>query len=95
MRAQLVCDAVTLAHRRGLADPKAIFHSDRLAQYRAIRYSQRLAEAGAVASVGSKGDSERGSGRGWRRPRRPARGSCAGMPPAAGRSPHPARGCGR
>jgi putative transposase len=26
-------------------------------QYRAIRYSQRLAEAGAVASVGSKGDS--------------------------------------
>ncbi|KAB1918961.1 hypothetical protein F8271_31860 [Micromonospora sp. ALFpr18c] len=28
-----------------------------LAQYRAIRYSQRLAEAGAVASVGSKGDS--------------------------------------
>ncbi|KHD72284.1 integrase core domain-containing protein, partial [Actinoplanes utahensis] len=25
--------------------------------YRAIRYSQRLAEAGAVASVGSKGDS--------------------------------------
>ena len=28
-----------------------------LKQYRAIRYSQRLAEAGAVASVGSKGDS--------------------------------------
>jgi putative transposase len=27
------------------------------AQYRAIRYTQRLAEAGAVASVGSKGDS--------------------------------------
>ena len=26
-------------------------------QYRAIRYTQRLAEAGAVASVGSKGDS--------------------------------------
>ncbi|PSK54498.1 hypothetical protein B0E53_07086 [Micromonospora sp. MH33] len=34
-----------------------IHHSDRGAQYRAIRYSQRLAEAGAVASVGSKGDS--------------------------------------
>jgi putative transposase len=28
-----------------------------LAQYRAIRYTQRLADAGAVASVGSKGDS--------------------------------------
>ena len=27
------------------------------AQYRAIRYTDRLAEAGAVASVGSKGDS--------------------------------------
>ncbi len=26
-------------------------------QYRAIRYTERLAEAGAVASVGSKGDS--------------------------------------
>ena len=34
-----------------------VYHSDRGVQYRAIRYSQRLAEAGAVASVGSKGDS--------------------------------------
>jgi putative transposase len=34
-----------------------IHHSDRGVQYRAIRYSQRLAETGAVASVGSKGDS--------------------------------------
>ncbi len=34
-----------------------VHHSDRGVQYRAIRYSQRLAEAGAVASVGSKGDS--------------------------------------
>jgi putative transposase len=34
-----------------------IHHSDRGVQYRAIRYTQRLAEAGAVASVGSKGDS--------------------------------------
>lgn len=36
---------------------KLVHHSDRGVQYRAIRYSQRLAEAGAVASVGSKGDS--------------------------------------
>ena len=34
-----------------------VHHSDRGVQYRAIRYSQRLAEAGAVASVGTKGDS--------------------------------------
>jgi putative transposase len=34
-----------------------VHHSDRGVQYRAIRYSQRLAEAGAVASVGSRGDS--------------------------------------
>jgi putative transposase len=34
-----------------------IHHSDRGVQYRAIRYTQRLAEAGAVASVGSRGDS--------------------------------------
>lgn len=34
-----------------------VHHSDRGVQYRAIRYSQRLAEAGAVASVESKGDS--------------------------------------
>jgi putative transposase len=34
-----------------------VHHSDRGVQYRAIRYTQRLAEAGAVASVGSKGDS--------------------------------------
>ena len=34
-----------------------VHHSDRGVQYLAIRYSERLAEAGAVASVGSKGDS--------------------------------------
>lgn len=34
-----------------------VHHSDRGVQYRAIRYTQRLSEAGAVASVGSKGDS--------------------------------------
>ena len=34
-----------------------IHHSDRGVQYTAIRYSQRLAEEGAVASVGSRGDS--------------------------------------
>jgi hypothetical protein len=32
-------------------------HSDKSVQYLAVRYTQRLAEAGAVASVGSTGDS--------------------------------------
>ncbi|GAA0897425.1 hypothetical protein GCM10009551_106700 [Nocardiopsis tropica] len=34
-----------------------VHHSDRGVQYLAVRYTQRLAEAGAVASVGSTGDS--------------------------------------
>ncbi len=34
-----------------------IAHSDRGVQYLAVRYTQRLADAGAVASVGSTGDS--------------------------------------
>jgi putative transposase len=34
-----------------------VHHSDRGVQYVSIRYSERLAAAGAVASVGSKGDS--------------------------------------
>ena len=34
-----------------------VHHSDRGGQYLAIRYTQRLAQAGAVASVGSRGDS--------------------------------------
>ena len=34
-----------------------VHHSDRGSQYLSIRYTERLAEAGAVASVGSKGDS--------------------------------------
>ena len=34
-----------------------LWHSDRGVQYLSIRYTARLAEAGAVTSVGSKGDS--------------------------------------
>ena len=43
--------------RRGQELAGLIHHSDRGVQYVAIRYSERLAEAGAVASVGSRGDS--------------------------------------
>jgi hypothetical protein len=34
-----------------------IHHTDRGSQYTSIRYTERLAETGAVASVGSRGDS--------------------------------------
>jgi putative transposase len=34
-----------------------VHHSDRGGQYLAIRYTDRLADAGAVCSVGSRGDS--------------------------------------
>ncbi|MFV2104963.1 integrase core domain-containing protein, partial [Micromonospora sp. LOL_024] len=54
-------DALTMAiwrrDRQGAELGGLVHHSDRRVQYRATRYSQRLAEAGAVASVGSKGDS--------------------------------------
>jgi putative transposase len=57
----LALDALKMAiwrrENQGTDLRKLVHHSDRGVQYRAIRYSQRLAEAGAVASVGSKGDS--------------------------------------
>ncbi|SDM69726.1 putative transposase [Geodermatophilus siccatus] len=44
--------------RRAGRDVSGLIHrSDKGAQYVAVRYTQRLAEAGAVASVGSTGDS--------------------------------------
>lgn len=57
----LALDALKMAiwrrENQGADLRKLVHHSDRGVQYRAIRYTQRLAEAGAVASVGSKGDS--------------------------------------
>jgi len=38
-------------------DGGLVHHSDRGVQYLSIRYTERLAEAGAITSVGSKGDS--------------------------------------
>ena len=58
LRTDLALDALEMAlHARGAALPGLVHHSDRGVQYLAIRYSERLAEAGAVNSVGSKGDS--------------------------------------
>ncbi|BCJ59612.1 putative transposase for insertion sequence element IS986/IS6110 [Micromonospora endophytica] len=57
----LALDALKMAiwrrEHQGADLRKLVHHSDRGVQYRAIRYSLRIAEAGAVASVGSKGDS--------------------------------------
>lgn len=58
LRVDLALDALEMAiwNRKGDLT-KLVHHSDRGVQYLAIRYSERLAEAGAVSSVGSKGDS--------------------------------------
>jgi putative transposase len=59
LRAELALDALEMAiwarRREGLDG--LVHHSDRGVQYLSIRYTQRLAAEGAVASVGSRGDS--------------------------------------
>jgi putative transposase len=59
LRADLALDALEMAlwSRRTHEIAGLIHHSDRGSQYLAIRYTERLAEAGAVPSVGSRGDS--------------------------------------
>lgn len=58
LQAELALDALEMAlHARGAALSGLVHHSDRGVQYLAIRYTERLAEAGAVTSVGSRGDS--------------------------------------
>jgi putative transposase len=59
LRAELALDALEMAiWSRGSADLKGlVHHSDRGGQYLAVRYTERLADAGAVCSVGSRGDS--------------------------------------
>lgn len=61
LRTDLALDALEMGiwtrEHTGQDLSRLIHHSDRGVQYRAIRYTQRLADAGAVASVGSRGDS--------------------------------------
>ena len=59
LRTDLALDALEMAlwARRATRLDGLIHHSDRGVQYLAIRYTERLAEAGAVPSVGSRGDS--------------------------------------
>jgi len=61
LRTDLALDALEMGlwgrRRDGHDTNGLIHHSDKGGQYVAVRYTQRLAEAGAVASVGSTGDS--------------------------------------
>lgn len=59
LRTDLALDALEMAiwYRRSAHLGGLVHHSDRGVQYLSIRYGERLAEAGAVTSVGSKGDS--------------------------------------
>jgi len=55
MRAELVGDAVALAHRRGLVAPDAIFHSDRGSQYTSAQFRTALIGLGMRPSMGRVG----------------------------------------
>jgi len=61
MPTQLPLDALEMAlwtrARNGQDVTGVIQHSDAGAQYTAIRYAERLADAGAIASIGTVGDS--------------------------------------
>lgn len=55
MRADLVCDAIELAARRGLTRPDAIFHSDRGSQYTSAQFRACLSRHQLRASTGRTG----------------------------------------
>ncbi|GAB2906013.1 hypothetical protein GCM10027047_00220 [Rhodococcus aerolatus] len=61
LRTDLALDALEMGlwtrAREGHDTRNLLHHSDKGVQYVAVRYTERLAEAGAVASVGSTGDS--------------------------------------
>jgi transposase InsO family protein len=57
LRSDLALDALEMAIWQRGANEGLIHHSDRGSQYLSIRYTERLGEAGAVTSVGSRGDS--------------------------------------
>ena len=58
LRTDLALDALEMAiWRRQTQLDGLVHHPDRGSQYLSICYTERLAEAGAVTSVGSRGDS--------------------------------------
>lgn len=66
LRTDLALDALEMGlwtrEHAGQDTTGVIAHSDKGVQCLAVRYTQRLAEAGAVASVGSTGDSYNAGG---------------------------------
>jgi putative transposase len=57
LHAELALDALEMALWQRRPGPGLIHHADRGGQYLALCYTERLAEAGAVCSLGSRGDS--------------------------------------
>jgi transposase InsO family protein len=57
LRSDLALDALEQAIWARSETDGLVHHSDRGSQYLSIRYTERLGEAGAVRSVGSRGDS--------------------------------------
>jgi transposase InsO family protein len=55
MRAELVCDAVKMAHQTGLLEPRATFHSDRGAQYTSTDFREALESLNMRSSMGRVG----------------------------------------
>ncbi|MFG3578671.1 DDE-type integrase/transposase/recombinase [Micromonospora chersina] len=55
LRADLVCDAVELAHRRGLVQPEPVFHSDRGSRYTSADFRATLTRLRMRASMGRLG----------------------------------------
>ncbi|MGC7099428.1 IS3 family transposase [Amycolatopsis lurida] len=55
LRADLVCDAITLAAHHGLAGTGAVFHSDRGTQYKSAEFRRTLTALGVRPSMGRAG----------------------------------------
>lgn len=55
MRADLVCDAITMAATNVSLTPGAVFHSDRGAQYTSAQFAAHLGEHGITGSLGRTG----------------------------------------
>jgi transposase InsO family protein len=55
MRASLVCDAISLAAKKGKINPDAIFHSDRGTQYTSTAFTTRLRSLNIRGSMGRRG----------------------------------------
>ncbi len=55
MRADLVCDAITMAHDKRVIDPGAIFHSDRGTQYTSSQFTSHLKTLNMRSSMGRRG----------------------------------------